>query len=861
MEAKFSQRVKDVMTYSREEAIRLGNDFIGVEHLLLGLIREGDGKAVTILRNKNIDLKLLKRDLEKELIKSGSSHQFIDKENLSLVKQAEKVLKFMYLETKVFKSTQIGTEHLLLSILKMEDSYACKMLNKYGMMYEDAAEEVSDSRMVDDSDYFEAPKAEFPNPEGMGDFENDPMGGAKKKGNPRSKTPILDNFGRDLTKMAEEGRLDPIVGREKEIERVSQILSRRKKNNPILIGEPGVGKSAIAEGLALKIVQRRVSRILFDKRIISLDLASLVAGTKYRGQFEERMKAAMQEIEKNPDIILFIDEIHTIIGAGGATGSLDASNMFKPALARGEMQVIGATTLDEYRQYIEKDGALERRFQKVLVDPTNIEETIQILNNIKEKYEDHHLVTYTPAAIEACVRLTERYITDRFLPDKAIDALDEVGSRVHISNINVPKEILDLEKELDEAIQKKNDVIKQQQYEEAAKLRDTQRQLEEKLEVAKTKWEEESNTNRIVVTDENVAEVVSMMTGVPVTKIAQKESGKLAKLGETIRGSVIGQDEAVAKVVKAIQRNRAGLKDPNKPIGSFFFLGPTGVGKTQLAKILAKNIFDSEDALIRIDMSEYMEKFSISRLVGAPPGYVGYEEGGQLTEKVRRKPYSIVLLDEIEKAHPDVFNLLLQVLDDGQLTDGLGRKVDFKNTILIMTSNIGARQLADFGTGVGFGTKTKEEQRDENTKSVIQHALRKAFSPEFLNRIDDMVIFKSLTKDDIHKIIDIELKQLYTRVEGLGYQIQLTDRAKDFLVDKGYDERFGARPLKRAIQKYVEDPLAEEIIVANLHEGAHISMDVNADNDGLQVIVSSLSNGDSTPQQTSDSGHSDKSIN
>lgn len=831
MEAKFSQRVKDVMSFSREEALRLGNDFIGVEHLLLGMIREGEGKAISILRDNNIDLPQIRQELEQELLKNTTVISNI-KGNIPLVKQAERVLKFMYLEAKMFRSATIGTEHLLLSILKTEDCFACKILNKYGIMYENISSEMDN--FSGESDNINLPKAEFPSSddEGSGDF-----GATKKPVDPKSKTPVLDNFGRDLTKLAEAGKLDPIVGREKEIERVSQILSRRKKNNPILIGEPGVGKSAIAEGLALRIVQRKVSRILFNKRIISLDLASLVAGTKYRGQFEERMKAVMQEIEKNPDIILFIDEIHTIIGAGGASGSLDASNMFKPALARGEMQAIGATTLDEYRQYIEKDGALERRFQKVLIEPTTIEETVQILNNIKERYEDHHMVTYTPEAIEACVKLTERYITDRHLPDKAIDALDEVGSRVHISNINVPKEIIDLEKELEEAIAKKNEVIKQQQYEEAARLRDVQRQLEEQLDAEKRKWEEDSKSHRVIVTEENVAEVVSMMTGVPVTKIAQKESGRLVKMAEELRGKVIGQDEAVEKVVKAIQRNRAGLKDPNKPIGSFIFLGPTGVGKTQLAKVLAKYLFDTEDSLIRIDMSEYMEKFSISRLVGAPPGYVGYEEGGQLTEKVRRKPYSIILLDEIEKAHPDVFNLLLQVLDDGQLTDGLGRKVDFKNTILIMTSNIGARQLAEFGTGVGFGTKSREEQRDENAKAVIQGALRKAFSPEFLNRIDDMIMFKSLGREEIHKIIDIELGKLYGRIKNLGYGIELTEKAKDFIVDKGYDERFGARPLKRAIQKYIEDPLAEEIIKANLVEGNNILMDVNDDNTGLVVKI------------------------
>lgn len=830
MEAKFSPRVKDVISYSREEALRLGNDFIGVEHLLLGLIREGEGNGIRILNEFKLDLKHIRQEIEHGLMKSSKTYAQ-PAANIPLVKQAEKVLKMTYLEAKLFKSPVIGTEHLLLSILKDEDSVAGKILNKYGVIYDNAKDEL-ENKMEEEE---KLPRAEFP---GSSEEEGDSFGAAQRKpADPKSKTPVLDNFGRDLTKMAEAGKLDPIVGREKEIERVSQILSRRKKNNPILIGEPGVGKSAIAEGLALRIVQRKVSRVLFNKRIVSLDLASLVAGTKYRGQFEERMKAVMAEIEKNPDIILFIDEIHTIIGAGGASGSLDASNMFKPALARGEMQAIGATTLDEYRQYIEKDGALERRFQKVLIEPTSIDETVQILNNIKERYEEHHMVTYTPEALEACVKLTDRYISDRHLPDKAIDALDEVGSRVHITNINVPKEIVDIEKQIEDLKEKKNEVIKSQQYEEAAKLRDDERKLQEQLEIEKKKWEDESKINRVLVTEEDVAEVVSMMCGIPVTRIAQKESGKLVLMGEELRGKVIGQDEAVEKVVKAIQRNRAGLKDPNKPIGSFFFLGPTGVGKTQLAKVLSKYLFDTEDSLIRIDMSEYMEKFSISRLVGAPPGYVGYEEGGQLTEKVRRKPYSIILLDEIEKAHPDVFNLLLQVLDDGHMTDGLGRKIDFKNTILIMTSNIGARQLADFGTGVGFGTKAKTDQVDDNSKSVIQNALRKAFSPEFLNRIDDMIMFKSLSRESIHVIIDLELNKLYGRINDLGYQIEMTEKAKDFIVDKGYDEKFGARPLKRAIQKYIEDPLAEEIIKSNLQEGDKISLDIEEGQEKLSVKI------------------------
>lgn len=840
MEAKFSPRVKDVIAFSKEEAVRMGNDYIGVEHLLLGLIREGSGKGMRILTEFNLDMGQIKTEIEKTITRSEKAAE-TPGGNIPLVRQAERVLKMTYLEAKLFKSALIGTEHLLLSILKNEDSTACAILNKYGVIYDNAKEELES--MLEEN---QSPRAEFP---GSSDDEGENFGASQKKSaDPKSKTPVLDNFGRDLTKMAEAGKLDPIVGREKEIERVSQILSRRKKNNPILIGEPGVGKSAIAEGLALRIVQRKVSRILFNKRIISLDLASLVAGTKYRGQFEERMKAVMQEIEKNPDVILFIDEIHTIIGAGGASGSLDASNMFKPALARGEMQAIGATTLDEYRQYIEKDGALERRFQKVLVEPTTVDETVQILNNIKERYEEHHMVSYTQQAIDACVKLTDRYISDRHLPDKAIDALDEVGSRVHITNINVPQEILDIEQKIEEINVQKANVIKQAKYEEAAVLRDDERKLQDQLDVAKKKWEDESKAKRIEVTEDHVAEVVSMMCGIPVTRIAQKESGKLASMGAELQGKVIGQAEAVEKVVKAIQRNRAGLKDPNKPIGSFFFLGPTGVGKTQLAKVLAKYLFDTEDSLVRIDMSEYMEKFSISRLVGAPPGYVGYEEGGQLTEKVRRKPYSIILLDEIEKAHPDVFNLLLQVLDDGHMTDGLGRKVDFKNTILIMTSNIGARQLADFGTGVGFGTKSQSDQKEENSKVVIQNALRKAFSPEFLNRIDDIIMFKSLSRESIHLIIDLELNKLYGRINNLGYHIEMTEKAKDFIVEKGYDEKFGARPLKRAIQKYIEDPLAEEIIKANLNEGDKILMDIE---DGAEVLSVKIEKATKTKEKKS----------
>ncbi|MFM7021799.1 MAG: ATP-dependent Clp protease ATP-binding subunit [Flavobacteriales bacterium] len=833
MEAKFSPRVKDVITYSREEALRLGHDYIGVEHLFLGILREGEGNAVKILKNLKIDLAELRKSIENSI--KSKSKNFNQPGNIPLVKQAERALKITYLEAKLFKSQMIGTEHLLLSILKDEDNIITKVFDDYNIDYDSIKEEMH--AVEDESE----PKAELPgtpddeNDDETNEFSSGPA--AKKPTDTKSKTPVLDNFGRDLTKMAIEGRLDPIVGREKEIERVSQILSRRKKNNPILIGEPGVGKSAIAEGLALRIIQRKVSRVLFGKRIVTLDLASLVAGTKYRGQFEERMKAVMNEIEKSPEVILFIDEIHTIIGAGGASGSLDASNMFKPALARGELQCIGATTLDEYRQYIEKDGALERRFQKVIVEPTTVDETVQILNNIKEKYEIHHNVNYTPEAIVACVKLTARYITDRHLPDKAIDALDEAGSRVHITNINVPKEILDIEKDIEGIKDEKNKVVKSQKYEEAARLRDRERQLIEKLEEAKKRWEEETKNHRETVNVEDVAEVIGMMTGIPTMRIAEKESGKLARMPEELKGKVIGQSEAIDKVVKAIQRNRAGLKDPNKPIGSFIFLGPTGVGKTQLAKELAKFMFDSEDAMIRIDMSEYMEKFAISRLIGAPPGYVGYEEGGQLTEKVRRKPYSIILLDEIEKAHPDVFNLLLQALDDGQMTDSLGRKVDFKNTIIIMTSNIGTRKLKEFGTGVGFQTSAKVVAADDDAKSVITGALRKSFAPEFLNRIDDVILFNALKAEDIHQIIDVELEKLYKRLTNIGLTMKLSTEAKDFIADKGYDAEYGARPLKRAIQKYLEDAVAEEIIQSNLKEGDIIQIDFDKEKQEIVLKV------------------------
>ncbi|MCZ8230435.1 ATP-dependent Clp protease ATP-binding subunit [Flavobacterium sp.] len=840
MDDNFSPRVKDVITYSKEEALRLGHDFIGTEHLMLGILRDGNGKAIHILNNLDVDLEHLRRKVEILSPASPISLEInLEKKNLHLTRQAERALKTTFLEAKVFQSTSISTAHLLLCILRNENDPTTKLLNKLKIDY-DLAKEQYLNMTPNEQDFIDnLPKSESYNEDSGQDdsLKEGTFNNPVNKSNKKSKTPVLDNFGRDLTEMAEEGKLDPVVGREKEIERVSQILSRRKKNNPLLIGEPGVGKSAIAEGLALRIIQKKVSRILFNKRVVTLDLASLVAGTKYRGQFEERMKAVMNELEKNDDIILFIDEIHTIVGAGGATGSLDASNMFKPALARGEIQCIGATTLDEYRQYIEKDGALERRFQKVIVEPTSVEETITILNNIKDKYESHHNVTYSSEAIEACVKLTDRYMSERFLPDKAIDALDEAGSRVHITNIDVPKQILDLERQLEDVRELKNLVVKKQKYEEAAKLRDDEKRIEKDLAIAQEQWEEDSKNNRINVTEDNVADVVSMMTGIPVNRIAQTESNKLAKLPELIQNKVIGQNEAVLKIARSIQRNRAGLKDPNKPIGSFIFLGQTGVGKTQLAKVLAKELFDSEEALIRIDMSEYMEKFAISRLVGAPPGYVGYEEGGQLTEKVRRKPYCVVLLDEIEKAHPDVFNMMLQVLDDGFLTDSLGRKIDFKNTIIIMTSNVGARQLKDFGQGVGFGTAAKVAQAEDNSKSIIENALKKTFAPEFLNRIDDVIVFNSLEKEDINLIIEIELKKLYARIKDLGYTLNLSDKAKAFIADKGFDKQFGARPLKRAIQKYVEDALAEEIITSKINAGDEIFMDIEEGATELTVNV------------------------
>lgn len=836
MDQKFSPRVQDIMQHSREEAVKMGNAYIGLEHIFLGIADDTDSNAVQILKNLELDIEAFRQKLEASIKTNNTVLGNTD--NLPLTKQAERALKFTYIVAKDFNSEQVASEHLMLAILHDDNNIVSQRLEYEGITFNKYKKEVEkltpNYPIKNNEDIVEQPQNVFQDED---EEDEAPAQTTDKQQNKKSKsgTPVLDSFGRDLTKAAEEGRLDPIVGREKELERIAQILSRRKKNNPILIGEPGVGKSAIAEGLAQRIVEHKVSRTLYNKRIIVLDLGSVVAGTKYRGQFEERMKSILNELVKNPDIIIFIDEIHNIVGAGNANGSLDASNMFKPALARGELQCIGATTLDEYRQYIEKDGALERRFQKILVEPTTPEETVQILNNIKSRYEDHHLVSYSQDAIEACVKLTNRYISDRHLPDKAIDALDEAGARVHIGNIHVPNEIVEMEKQVEEIRQQKKLAIKEQRFEDAGKYRDEEKSLVEKLENAKKAWDNETNSHRETVTEQNVAEVVAMMTGVPVQRIAQNEGDRLMSMESELAGTVIGQDEAIKNVVKAIRRNRAGLKDPNRPIGSFIFLGPTGVGKTYLAKVLAKYLFDSEDALIRIDMSEYMEKFAVSRLVGAPPGYVGYEEGGQLTEKVRRKPYSIVLLDEIEKAHPDVFHLLLQVLDDGQLTDSLGRKVDFKNTIIIMTSNIGSRQLKDFGQGVGFGTQAKKDSKDKYSRAVIENALKRSFAPEFLNRIDEVVIFESLNKENINQIIDIELKKVFARIKEMGYEPELTEKARNYIVEKGWDEQYGARPLKRAIQKYVEDVLAEEIIKTNPEKGSKIVIDYDADKDDMTV--------------------------
>jgi ATP-dependent Clp protease ATP-binding subunit ClpC len=834
MDAKFSPRVREVMSLAKEEAVRMGNSQIGPEHFVMGLLREGQGSAIRTLRSLDVNLAQLKRIIE-DTARNYAGNGIANVNNIPLNKAAEKALKVTYLEARSYAADVIGTDHLMLAILRDEFNTASQILSQFNIDYNKFKDELENPNTGEirdelppiggDDDDMPPPREERRNPD------------AAKSVNAKSKTPVLDNFGRDLTKLAEDGKLDPIVGREKEIERVSQILSRRKKNNPVLIGEPGVGKTAIAEGLALRIIQKKVSRTLFNKRIVMLDLASLVAGTKYRGQFEERMKAVMQELEKSPDVIVFIDEIHTLVGAGGASGSLDASNMFKPALARGEIQCIGATTLNEYRQYIEKDGALERRFQQVIINAASPAESIEILHNIKDKYEDHHNVTYTDEAIEACVNLSVRYLTDRHLPDKAIDVLDEVGARVHISNIHVPANIMELEKQVEDIKAEKNKVVKSQRYEEAAQLRDREKNMIEQLENAKRDWEEETKANRFKVTEDEVADVMAMMTGIPVKRISQGEGTKLLTMAEDMKLKVIGQEDAVKKLAKAIQRNRAGLKDPNKPIGSFIFLGPTGVGKTEMSKILSEYLFDSKDALIRIDMSEYMEKFAVSRLVGAPPGYIGYEEGGQLTEKVRRKPYAVILLDEIEKAHPEVFNILLQVLDEGFLTDSMGRKIDFRNTIIIMTSNIGSRQIKDFGQGVGFSTQTRQENSEKDNKAIIENALKKFFSPEFLNRVDDVIVFKSLEKESIVKILDLSIEKMLARIDKLGIKIKLSDAAKDFLSTKGFDPEFGARPLGRAIQKYLEDPIAEEILKSGTNEGDTVEVDCEEGAEELKIKV------------------------
>lgn len=823
MDAQFSAKVKEIISYSREEALRLGNEFIGIEHLLLGMIRDGQGLGMRVLQNLNVDMKDLRAELEQAIKNKGILKNVQHVNSLPLTRQAERVIRITVLEAKAMKSALAESEHLVLSILKNKENVATQILYRYHVDYDSYKNELEVVTGTSTQNFTNDLKDDGGQDDDDKSFLNKP----KAPGTSKSKTPVLDNFGRDITRFAELGQLDPIVGREKEIERVSQILSRRKKNNPILIGEPGVGKTAIVEGLALRIHQRKVSRVLFDKRVVSLDLAALVAGTKYRGQFEERMKAIMNELEKNRDVILFIDEIHTIVGAGGASGSLDASNIFKPALARGELQCIGASTLDEYRMHIEKDGALDRRFQKVLVEPPSVEDTITILNNLKPKYEEFHNVSYNQEAIEACVKLSNRYITDRLLPDKAIDVMDEVGARVHLKNIDVPNNILELEAKIEEIKVEKNKVVKSQLFEKAAALRDSEKKLQEELEAAKGAWEEEVKSKRYPILEEEIAEVIHMMTGIPVKRMVAAESEKLRNMGTDLKGVVIGQDDAVGKVVKAIQRNRVGLKDPKKPIGSFIFLGPTGVGKTELARALARNMFDSEEALVRIDMSEYMEKFSVSRLIGAPPGYVGYEEGGQLTEKVRRKPYSIILLDEIEKAHPDIYNILLQVLDDGQLTDGMGRKVDFKNTIIIMTSNIGVRQLKEFGDGVGFATSTKVQTAEDSGKAVIEKALKRTFAPEFLNRIDDVIVFNSLNQEHIHKIIDLVMLDVMKRLAAIGFNIELSEKAKNFIAEKGYDQQFGARPLHRAIQKYLEDPLAENILNMEIKTGDTIIADLD----------------------------------
>ncbi|WP_314917963.1 ATP-dependent Clp protease ATP-binding subunit [Capnocytophaga gingivalis] len=847
MNDNFSPRVKNVVNSGKLEAIRLRHSAVGTEHLLLGLLKETEGSAFDILTALHADFSVLKRKTE-SLANSVNSYSDTAatqmEKSIPLTLQADKAMKATVLEQKTFKNSQINTAHLLLCILRNQSDPTTKLLNLEKINYENVRQQfevINNEKKQDEKAFSDSYAYEDDEEDAKPDFLS---ASNSKKNNPNQKTntPVLDNFGKDLTAMAMQGKLDPVVGRFKEIERVSQILSRRKKNNPLLIGEPGVGKSAVAEGLALRIIERKVSRALFNKRVVTLDLGSLVAGTKYRGQFEERMKAIMNELEQNKDVILFIDEIHTLVGAGSASGSLDASNMFKPALARGEIQCIGATTMNEYRESIEKDGALERRFQKVIIEPTSYEETIEILNNVKGKYEDHHHVKYTPEAIEACVKLTSRYITDRFLPDKALDAMDEAGARVYISQIKVSKKVEALEEEIAKIQQLKNEAVSGARYEEAARYRDNERTLYKQLDHEKELWEKESLKNRSEVGFDDIAQVVSMMSGVPITRMEQSEMKKLSSLEQIITEKVIGQEEAISKIVKAIKRNRTGLKDPNRPIGSFIFIGQTGVGKTQLAKILARELFDSEESLIRLDMSEYMEKFTTSRLIGAPPGYVGHEEGGQLTERVRRKPYSVILLDEIEKAHPDVFNMLLQVLDDGFLTDSLGRKVDFRNTIIIMTSNIGARQVKEFGQGVGFSTMAKTAQAEEYERSVVEGALKKVFAPEFLNRIDDVVMFNALDKDNIKGIVQVELQKLLDRMKGLGYSLRITDKAKDFIAEKGYDKQFGARPLKRTIQRFIEDEIAEKIVLGEVREGDTISVDYADKDEKLTFLVSKIKN-------------------
>ena len=844
MDDNFSSRVKDVISYSKEEALRLGHKQIGTEHLLLGMLRDGGGKAISILNSIDVNLDELRKKIEllNPAIIDSSQLKLNEKKNLHLTRQAERALKTTFLEAKLFQNNSINTAHLLLCILRNENDPVTKILEKMNISYDNVKEQFK--LMADDTssnDIIEYPTSStFPDEkDSQDDFSNDAAASSSKetKIKIKTKTPVLDNFGRDITSLAEQDKLDPVVGREKEIQRVSQILSRRKKNNPLLIGEPGVGKSAIAEGLALRIIQKKVSRILYGKKVVTLDLASLVAGTKYRGQFEERMKAVMNELEKNRNIILFIDEIHTIVGAGGATGSLDASNMFKPALARGEIQCIGATTLNEYSQYIEKDGALERRFQKILIEETTKEETIEILKNIKDRYESHHNVNYTDEALVACVELSLRYITDRYLPDKAIDALDEAGSRAHINNMDVPEDVILLEKQLENIRELKNSVVKKQKYEEAAKLRDDEKRIEKKLIEAQEKWNEESKLNRVTVDEDQIGDVISMMTNIPVSKIIKSERNKLSKLENIIKKRIIGQNEAISKIVKSIQRNRAGLNSPNRPIGSFIFLGQTGVGKTQLAKVLASEIFESEENLVRIDMSEYMEKFSVSRLIGAPPGYIGYEEGGQLTEKVKRRPYSVILFDEIEKGHPDIYGMLLQILDDGFLTDSVGRKINFQNTIIIMTSNLGVKQISDFGLGVGFETNSTKNQASDIEKKVIKKALKHTFSPEFLNRVDECVIFNSLTIEDINKIVDIELSSLIERVNKLGYSLAISKKAKDFICEKGFDEKNGARPLNRMIQKYIEDLIAKNLVSNKIKAGDNLLVDYKSNSDELNLLI------------------------